>query len=222
VQLDALVLEESPLPQIPAEPARASMLAGIRELGINSLPWDEESRSLCARVELVRKLDSSETWPDMSSEALAATLETWLAPWLDGVTRREHLARLPLTEILLARLPYAQQRRLETLAPTHLAVPTGSRVRIDYLSEGGPAVAVRLQEVFGLTDTPRIVQGRIPLIFQLLSPARRPVQVTRDLASFWRGAYADVRKDLRGRYPRHHWPENPLEAIPTRGTRPRK
>jgi len=222
VQLEALVLEESPLPQIPAELAKAAMLSGIRELGINSLPWDDESRSLRARVELVRKLDSSGAWPDMSDEALAATLETWLAPWLDGVTRRDHLARLPLTEILHARLPFAEQRRLDALAPSHLTVPSGSRVRIDYINEGGPSVAVRLQEVFGLTDTPRIVQGRVPLTFQLLSPARRPVQVTRDLASFWRGAYADVRKDLRGRYPRHHWPENPLEAIPTRGTRPRK
>ena len=119
-------------------------------------------------------------------------------------------------------MPFAEQRRLDALAPSHLTVPSGSRVRIDYINEGGPSVAVRLQEVFGLTDTPRIVQGRVPLTFQLLSPARRPVQVTRDLASFWRGAYADVRKDLRGRYPRHHWPENPLEAIPTRGTRPRK
>jgi ATP-dependent helicase HrpB len=222
VQLGALVLEESPLPEIPPEAARAAMLAGIRELGINSLPWDAESLSLRARVELVRSLDSGSGWPDMSDAALEATLDTWIAPWLDGVTRREHLARLRLPDMLRARLPFEQQRRLETLAPTHLTVPSGSHVRIDYLAEGGPAVAVRLQEVFGLEQTPRIVQGRVPLTFHLLSPARRPVQVTRDLASFWRGAYAEVRKDLRGRYPRHHWPENPLEATATRGTRPRK
>jgi ATP-dependent helicase HrpB len=221
-QLGSLVLEESPPPEVPAEAARAAMLTGIREMGINSLPWDDESRALQARVELVRKLDSKGTWPDLSDDTLAATLDTWIPSWLDGVTRREHLARLPLADMLHAQLTFEQQRQLDTLAPTHLAVPSGSRVRIDYLAEGGPAVAVRLQEVFGLTESPRIVQGRVPLTFQLLSPARRPVQVTRDLASFWRGAYAQVRKDLRGRYPRHHWPENPLEAMATRGTRPRK
>jgi ATP-dependent helicase HrpB len=222
VQLDALVLEESPLPEVPAQAAQDAMLTGVRELGINSLPWDEESRSLQARVELVRRLDSKGEWPDMSDGALAATLDAWLAPWLTGVTRREHLARLPLTEILKARLSFAHQRTLEQLAPTHIEVPSGSRVRIDYLADGGPAVAVRLQEVFGLEQTPCIVHGRVPLTFHLLSPARRPVQVTRDLASFWRGAYAEVRKDLRGRYPRHHWPENPLEATATRGVRPRR
>jgi ATP-dependent helicase HrpB len=160
VQLDALVLEESPLPEIPAQAAQDAMLTGVRELGINSLPWEEESRSLQARVELVRKLDSKGEWPDMSDCALVATLEAWLPPWLTGVTRREHLARLPLTEILKARLSFAQQRTLEQLAPTHIEVPSGSRVRIDYLADGGPAVAVRLQEVFGLQETPSIVHGR--------------------------------------------------------------
>jgi ATP-dependent helicase HrpB len=153
---------------------------------------------------------------------LYAALDSWLAPWLDSVTRREHLARVPLHDALLARLDYTQQRRLEELAPTHLAVPSGSRIRVDYLDESAPVVAVRLQEVFGLEATPRIAGGVIPVTFKLLSPAQRPVQVTRDLASFWRGAYAEVRKDLRGRYPKHYWPENPLEAEPVRGTRRRK
>jgi ATP-dependent helicase HrpB len=161
------------------------------------------------------------SWPAVSDEALAATTDVWLAPWLDGVTRRDHLARLSLTEILLALLPWDKQRELDQLAPTHLQVPSGSNIRIDYLDESAPAVSVRLQEVFGLDATPRIGGGRVPITFKLLSPAQRPVQVTRDLASFWRGSYADVRKDMRGRYPKHYWPENPLEAEATRGARRR-
>jgi len=226
VRLESIVLEEKPLAQIPAEAARTAMLAGIRDMGLDALPWDPESRDWQARIELVRKLGcpapGDTGWPDSSDTALMDTLDTWLAPWLDGVTRREHLARLPLVQALTTRLSWEQQRTLEQLAPTHLEVPSGSRVRIDYLEEGGPAVAVRLQEVFGLQTTPRIAGERLPLTFKLLSPARRPVQVTRDLASFWRGAYAEVRKDLRGRYPRHHWPENPLEAVATRGIKRRK
>lgn len=223
VQLDAIVLEEKPLPEIPAEAARTALLSGLAQMGLTALPWEEDARMLQARIELLRRLDApGGPWPDVSDSTLAATADEWLSPWLEGMTRREHLARVPLTDALLGRISWQQQRQLEELAPTHLTVPSGSRVRINYLEEGGPQVAVRLQEVFGLESTPLIAGGKVPLTFQLLSPARRPVQVTRDLASFWRGAYAEVRKDLRGRYPRHHWPENPLEAQATRGMRPRK
>jgi ATP-dependent helicase HrpB len=198
------------------------MLQGVRELGIGSLPWSRDARDLQARVAFVRGLGGGfDRWPDLSDAALGASLDAWLAPWLDGITRREHLARVPLLDALLARLSWDERRELETQAPSHLAVPSGSRVRIDYLDESAPAVSVRLQEVFGLEATPRIGGGRIPITFKLLSPAQRPVQVTRDLASFWRGAYAEVRKDLRGRYPKHYWPENPLEAEPVRGVRRR-
>jgi ATP-dependent helicase HrpB len=222
VRLDGLVLEESALPEVPAEAARAAMLEGIRQLGIESLPWSREARELQARVAFVRRLGGDfERWTDISDAALAAAGGDWLAPWLEGVTRREHLARIPLLDALAARLSWDERRELETIAPSHLTVPSGSRVRIDYLDESAPAVAVRLQEVFGLTATPRIGGGRVPITFKLLSPAQRPVQVTRDLASFWRGAYAEVRKDLRGRYPKHYWPENPLEAEPVRGVRRR-
>jgi ATP-dependent helicase HrpB len=148
----------------------------------------------------------SNSWPAVSDEALATTTDVWLAPWLDGVTRRDHLARLALPEILRALLPWDKQRELDQLAPTHLQVPSGSNIRIDYLDESAPAVSVKLQEVFGLDATPQIGGGRVPITFKLLSPAQRPVQVTRDLASFWRGSYADVRKDMRGRYPKHYWP----------------
>jgi ATP-dependent helicase HrpB len=222
-RLDAVVLEDHPLPRVPPDAALAAMLAGLRELGLDALPWTREARELQARIELVRRTAGERgTWPASDDASLLTEVDTWLAPWLEGVTRREHLARVPLHDALLARLDYAHQRRLEEVAPTHLAVPSGSRIRIDYLDESAPVVAVRLQEVFGLESTPRIAGGAIPVTFKLLSPAQRPVQVTRDLASFWRGAYADVRKDLRGRYPKHYWPENPLEAEPVRGSRRRK
>jgi ATP-dependent helicase HrpB len=222
LRLDALVLEESALEEIPAERAREAMLQGLGELGIGALPWSREARDLQARVAFVRRLaDSAQEWPALDDAALAATAGEWLGPWLEGITRREQLARVPLTEALFARLSWEQRRELERLAPTLLAVPSGSRIRIDYLDDGGPSVAVRLQEVFGLDATPRIGGGRVPVTFKLLSPAHRPVQVTRDLASFWSRAYREVRKDLRGRYPKHYWPENPLAAEPVRGVRRR-
>jgi ATP-dependent helicase HrpB len=221
LELDAIVLEEKPLAEIPADAARNAMLAGVRELGIAALPWDREARDLQARIEFVRgALDSAGVnWPAVGDTALAQSLERWLAPWLEGVTRREHLARVPLADALRAQLSFEQQRELSAWAPTHLTLPSGAKVRVDYLGEHAPAVSVRLQQVFGLAATPRLGRGRVPVTFRLLSPAQRPVQVTRDLESFWRGAYAEVRKDLRGRYPRHDWPENPLTAQPTRATR---
>ncbi|MGH8261625.1 MAG: ATP-dependent RNA helicase, partial [Steroidobacteraceae bacterium] len=229
-KLDALVLDEKPLQDAPPEAARRAMLDGVRQMGLDALPWSRDLLELRARVGLVRGLDEPvharrggepREWPDMRDESLIATLESWLAPWLDGVTRREHLAGVRLGDALLALLSWERRQRLDALAPTHLLVPSGSRVRIDYLDESAPVVSVRLQEVFGLGETPRLAGGRIPVTFKLLSPAQRPVQITRDLASFWRGGYAEVRKDLRGRYPRHYWPENPLEAQATHRVRPR-
>jgi ATP-dependent helicase HrpB len=220
VRLGAAVLEEQPLPEIPAEAARAAMLVGARELGIAAFNWTRDARDLQARMEFVRKhaVDPS-AWPAVDDASLADSLDEWLVPWLNGVTRKDHLSRISLTEALRARLPWDQQRKLDELAPTHLQVPTGSNIRIDYLDESAPVVAVRLQEVFGLEKTPLIGGNRVPITFKLLSPAQRPLQITRDLAGFWRGSYADVRKDMRGRYPRHYWPENPLDAEPVRGVR---
>lgn len=220
VRLDAAVLDELPLNEIPADAARAAMLIGASELGISAFNWTRDARDLQARMEFVRKhAPDPSAWPAVDDASLATSFDEWLAPWLDGVTRKDHLSRVSLTEALRALLPWDQQRKLDELAPTHLQVPTGSNIRIDYLDESAPVVAVRLQEVFGLEKTPLIGGGRVPITFKLLSPAQRPVQVTRDLAGFWRGSYADVRKDMRGRYPRHYWPENPLEAEPTRGVR---
>ncbi|MFO1400935.1 MAG: ATP-dependent helicase C-terminal domain-containing protein [Steroidobacteraceae bacterium] len=223
-ELGALVIDEQPLRGLAGERVFAALLEGLRQLGLEALPWDAECRALLARQRFVAGLGRGDAagWPAADDATLAATLAEWLAPWLEGVTRAEQLARVPLLAALEARLTHAQRRQLDELAPTHCLVPTGSRLRIDYAAEGGPAVAVRLQEVFGLAATPRIGGGAVPLVFHLLSPAMRPVQVTRDLASFWRNAYAEVRKDLRGRYPRHHWPEDPLAAAPVRGPKRRR
>jgi ATP-dependent helicase HrpB len=157
----------------------------------------------------------------MSDGALIQSIDTWLSPWLDGITRRAHLSKLPLLEALQFRIGADGVRRLDDWLPTHIVVPTGSRIRIDYIDDLAPCASMRMQEVFGLATTPRLALGKIPVTFKLLSPAQRPLQITSDLASFWRNAYADVRKDMRGRYPRHYWPEDPLQAEPTRRIKPR-
>jgi len=223
-QLQALVLEDQTRPAPDGPLTVAAMLEGLRQLGLDALPWDRESRTLQARMEFVRALARGDLgdWPAGDDAALLASLDQWLGSWLAGITRREHLARVPLLDALRARLQAPQRRMLEVLAPRELVVPTGSHIAIDYLDDNAPCVAVRLQELFGLDATPRIGGGAVPLTFKLLSPAQRPVQITRDLGGFWRSSYAAVRKDMRGRYPRHAWPENPLEAVPTRGARRRR
>jgi ATP-dependent helicase HrpB len=219
-RLGAIVLEERKL-TLTAEDAATALLAVLRTRGLQDLPWEEGSRSLLARLRFVGSLQRSDLadWPASDESVLLAGLDDWLAPWLAGITRLSQLSRVPLRDALLSRLSHRQQRQLDELAPTHVTVPTGTRVRVDYEDDNAPAIEVRLQEVFGLAETPRVGGGSVPITLKLLSPARRPVQITRDLGGFWRGSYADVRKDMRGRYPRHYWPENPLEAEPTRGPR---
>ncbi len=220
-RFDALLLEDAARPAADDERAVAAMLEGLRQLGIEALPWDAHSRDLQARMQFVLGLhrDDLADWPASDDAALALNLAQWLGPYLAGITRREQLARVPLAEALLGRLSAAQQRSFETLAPRTLAVPSGSHIRIDYTDASAPCISVRLQEVFGLTETPRVGGGAVPVTFKLLSPAQRPVQITRDLAGFWRSSYLEVRKDMRGRYPKHHWPDDPLQAQPTRGAR---
>ena len=222
LRLDELLIAEKALPRVPPELALDAMLDGLRQLGLDALPWTDDTRTFCARVSLARRsgLPGTADWPDLSAQALAADL-TWIEPWLDGVMRRSHLVRLPLMDALRQRLGADRCRRLDEWLPTHLTVPTGSRIRIDYLDDLAPCASMRMQEVFGLATTPRLAEGRLPVTFKLLSPAQRPLQVTADLASFWRNAYTEVRKDMRGRYPRHHWPEDPLQAEPVRGVRRR-
>jgi ATP-dependent helicase HrpB len=222
LKLDELVVDDKPLPEIPAEAAAAAFAEGLRTLGADGLPWDDDSRDFAARVEFVRALKRSDVadWPDFSEAALLANL-AWLEPFLVGVTRRSHLSRVSLIDALRSRLAHAQQRRLDELAPTHIVLPTGTHAKIDYRDDNAPCASMRMQEVFGLATTPKIGGGAVPVTFKLLSPAQRPLQVTRDLASFWKNAYVEVRKDMRGRYPRHYWPENPLHAEPTRRAKPR-
>lgn len=221
-----LVLEEQVIRDAAPEATKAALVEGLRSLGIEALPWTDEARDLVARSDFLRRLgigtgdgDRPE-WPDSSPETLLADL-AWLEPWLDGITRRSQLQRVPLTEALRSRLSYAQQRALDEHAPTHVALPTGTRAPIDYRDANAPVASMRMQEVFGLAETPRIARGQVPVTFVLLSPARRPLQITRDLASFWKNAYVEVRKDMRGRYPRHFWPEDPLTAEPTRRAKPK-
>jgi len=221
-RLGALILQTRKVEQPDSEALITAMLTGVRMLGLAALPWTDEARASQARVEFVRRLDTNapEPWPAMSDSELLGHLEQWLAPYLDGVTRRDHLGRLNLHDILRARLSWAQQSRLDELAPTHLQVPSGSRIPIDYRNDP-PTLSVRLQEVFGLTETPRVGGGRVSLLIELLSPARRPVQTTQDLKSFWARGYHDVKKDLKGRYPKHHWPDDPLQAQATARAKPR-
>ncbi|HEV2161976.1 MAG TPA: ATP-dependent helicase HrpB [Stellaceae bacterium] len=217
--LGALVLEDKPLAK--ADPAKvaATMAEGVRALGIGALPWSKDAENLRARVALLRRLDD-EAWPDWSDGALLASLDDWLAPYLTGVTRRTQLGGLDPAEILAARLSYEQRRALDRLAPTHVTAPSGSRIAIDY---GGdtPVLAVKLQEMFGAREGPAVADGRIKLVIHLLSPAGRPLAVTQDLAGFWRNAYPQVRGEMRGRYPRHPWPDDPLAAAPTKRTKRR-
>ena len=217
-----ILLEEKPLQALPPETTAGAVLDGLRSLGLEALPWDDDARNFVARCEFVRKLERGDVgeWPDFSPAALAADL-AWLEPFLGGVTRRAHFERIPLINALRARLSRAQQQKLDELAPTHLTLPTGTRTPVDYVDDLAPCASMRMQEVFGLATTPRIGGGSVPVTFKLLSPGHRPLQVTRDLASFWGNAYVEVRKDMRGRYPKHYWPENPLEAEPTRRAKPR-
>ncbi len=215
-----LVLSEGPLEAIPKDEASAALLAAISAEGVGLLPEEAALKMLQARVALLRRLDGDKAWPDLSDERLEARMAEWLAPLLTGTTRLDALAgRLaPAVENLL---DYAQRRRLAELAPLRFESPAGGDHAIDYTAENGPALSLRLQELFGLDVHPSVAGGRAPLLLLLLSPAHRPVQTTRDLPGFWRGSYAAVRADLRGRYPKHPWPEDPLAAAPTRRAKPK-
>jgi ATP-dependent helicase HrpB len=218
-----LVIGDAPLQAPARESVIAALITGIRELGIAALPWEGDCRLWQARVLFARALDerAPAPWPDVSDAALLATLDAWLAPWLNGITRREHFARIDLKAALRSLLDWKQQQRLDEIAPTHLTMPSGSRIPVDYADQPAPSLSVRLQEVFGLRETPRIGGGRVAVMMKLLSPARRPVQITQDLASFWATGYDEVKKELKGRYPRHYWPDDPYQAQPTRRVRPR-
>ncbi len=221
VRLGELALRSERLASPPRERVTAALLLGIRQAGLDVLPWTPEARSWRARVAFLRGLQGEDAgWPDVSDAGLLADLETWLAPALDGVMRLGHLERIDLMGALRARLDWNQQKALDALAPTHVAVPSGSRLAIDYTGDR-PTLAVRVQEMFGSATTPTIGGGTVPLRLELLSPAGRPLQVTTDIAGFWSTSYPLIRGEMRGRYPRHPWPDDPQLALPTRKAKPR-
>ena len=222
-RLGALVLQSSELREPDPGEIQEAVLAGLRQTGIEGLPWNKELRQWRARVMLMRQyqVPSPAPWPDLSDAALEAALAEWAPAWITGFTRREHFARLDLNNALRSFVTHAQGVILEREAPTHFTVPSGSRIPIDYLDGENPSLSVRLQELFGLNQTPAVAAGKLPLLLKLLSPAGRPVQITKDLVSFWNRGYHDVKKDLKGRYPKHYWPDDPYTAQATRRARPR-
>jgi ATP-dependent helicase HrpB len=215
----AIVLDERPIREPDLERVKAAKLDGIRRAGLGALSWSDDAVRLRARLGFLRRQDPS--WPAVSDDGLLETLDTWLGTALSTAPGRD-VSRIDLCEALRGLLDWRQRQELEELAPERLEVPTGSRIAIDYADPAAPILAVRLQEVFGWTETPRISRGRVPLTLHLLSPAYRPVQVTQDLRGFWSSGYFEVRRELRARYPRHSWPENPLTAPAVRGPRKRR
>lgn len=223
-----LILSTQAWDSAPPENIRKTMLEGIRRMRLTALPWTREAREWQTRVLSLRHWCSPDddgvsgnNWPDVSDAHLEATLETWLEPHLDGTTRCDHLARLDLLTLLQNHLDWQQRVRLDAGAPTHLTVPSGSHLRLTYTPGEAPVLAVKLQEMFGLADTPRIAWGRIAVTLHLLSPGQRPIQITQDLRGFWDRTYAEVKKELKGRYPKHPWPDDPWNATPTARRKPR-
>jgi ATP-dependent helicase HrpB len=219
-RLGAIALADAPVAVTADEDAARRLADAVARAGLDRLPWSKAQRQLRDRVTFLRSAGGKE-WPDFSDAGLAAHVDTWLVPALFGKTSVGQLGADDLGDALAGLLPYGLRRRLDTDAPTHFAAPSGSQVPIDYDAQDGPKLSIRVQELFGLATHPAIAGGRVPLVIELLSPAHRPVQVTRDLPGFWRGSYAAVRSEMRGRYPRHPWPEDPLSAPATRRAKPR-
>jgi ATP-dependent helicase HrpB len=219
-RLGAIVLDERPLQLQADEQSSIALAEGIARLGLDRLPWSADQRRLLDRVRFMRRHEG-DAWPDLSEAYLTDSVAEWLAPALAGRTSLAQISADDLARALHALLPHELLRRLEREMPSHFTAPTGSRVPIDYEAEGGPTVSIRVQELFGLDAHPRVAGGKLPLTLALTSPAGRPIQVTRDLPAFWRGSWADVRREMRGRYPKHPWPENPRAAAPTRRAKPR-
>lgn len=218
--LGAVVLSEQPIPVTPSGENARLLSEAIVRLGIERLPWTYALRQWRDRVMFLRRVEGQE-WPDVSDEALARDAREWLSVAFAGKTALAELRADELAHALEDLLPWTLRHRLDAEAPIHFRVPSGSSVSINYEAEEGPKISVRVQELFGLDRHPAIAGGRMPLLVELLSPSRRPVQITRDLPGFWRGSYAGVRAEMRGRYPRHPWPEDPLTASATASAKPR-
>ncbi|MCP3866641.1 MAG: ATP-dependent helicase HrpB [Gammaproteobacteria bacterium] len=219
-RLGAIELSVAPLSDPDPAKMRKAMLDGIKSLGIEVLPWGRSVEEWRGRLLSLRHWQPDSFWPDLSDETLSAGLDAWLEPWLQGITRRDHLRKLGLKSILSNGLDWKQRQRMDQLAPTHVQVPSGANKRLGYQPGMSPVLQVRLQEMFGLMDTPRVCDGQVPVTLHLLSPAQRPIQITQDLRGFWERTYQEVRKELKGRYPKHYWPEDPLVAQATTRIRP--
>lgn len=219
-RLGAILLKESPCASPNPDDVMAALLSGVALEGLSILPWTKTAQHLRERLLFV--WHQTEGWPDVSDEKLLATLENWLGPYVYSLTSQAELAKLNLSAILANMLTWQQRQELDEYAPTHMVVPSGQRIAINYSNPLCPVLAVKLQEMFGLKETPCIARGKVTLTLELLSPAQRPVQVTRDLDSFWRTTYFEVKKDLMGRYPKHYWPDDPVTAVPTHRVRPSK
>ena len=221
-RLGAIILSERAAKATPEEESAALLQGILSGPGLGGLNWSEQAQQFRNRVLFLARVLPEEGLPDLSDQALASTLDKWLLPHLSGVRTLGQLARVDLLEPLRGMLSWRELKLVEEGAPTHLKVPSGSRVQLSYPPDGAPFLSVKLQEMFGLSETPRVANGRVPVLIHLLSPARRPIQVTADLKSFWNGAYREVCKELRGRYPRHPWPEDPWEAQATRHVKKRQ
>jgi ATP-dependent helicase HrpB len=218
-RIGQLTIKRQPLNQPTESELHQAMLNGIRDKGLGVLDWSESASQLRLRLMCAARWLPEHPWPEVDDAALLASLERWLLPQLGGVRSLQALKRVDLTQALYSLLDWPQRQRLDRELPEHYTVPTGSRIAIRYDAQNPPALAVRMQEMFGEARTPAIASGRVPLVLELLSPARRPLQITRDLAAFWRGAYRDVQKEMKGRYPKHVWPDDPSSAAPTRRTK---
>ncbi len=219
-RLDAIELASEPLRVVSGPDTEAALADGVGRLGVAKLPWTKAQIQLRERSGFLRTALGAE-WPDLTDEALGPTVRGWLLPFLSGKTRFADISADDLGQALDALIPWSLKRRLEDEAPTHFEVPTGNRHAIDYDGAGAPALHVRVQELFGLKSHPAIAGGKLPLTLHLLSPAHRPVQITRDLPGFWAGSWAAVKADMKGRYPRHFWPDDPANAAPTARAKPR-
>jgi ATP-dependent helicase HrpB len=222
-RLGALILNATDIRTPDPDAMHSAAMEGLSRMGVASLPWSKELRQWQARVQLLRHhlVPAPTPWPDVGDATLESNLQTWAAPWMSGLTRREHFSKFDLAQALKSLLTHAQGVILRDEAPTHFTVPSGSSIPIDYTEGETPSLSVRLQELFGLHETPSVAAKRAPLLLKMLSPAGRPVQITQDLVSFWNRGYHEVKKDLKGRYPKHYWPDDPYTAQATRRARPR-
>ena len=219
-RLDRLILSESRIDDPDPELIAKALLEAVRGRGVDRLAWSKEQKRLRARVGYLHA-NLGDPWPDLSDAALQASLGTWLAPYLAGARSLADIDAERLGQALGGLLPWDRMAEIDRLAPSHFEAPTGSRVPIDYGADPGPRISIRVQELFGLDRHPSVAGGRIPLVVELLSPAQRPIQLTRDLPGFWAGSWADVKAEMKGRYPKHPWPDDPASAQATRRVKPR-